>query len=454
MFVLVGKSKISNREVKIAIVGMGYVGLPTALAFSKRGFSVIGLDINKERVKYINNGISPISDPIITSDLKTEIENKRFSASDNYGSTIPQVDIILIAVPTPVNEAKEPDLTSVINAANSISKYLKQDQLVVLESTVYPGVTEDIVQPILEKSNLKTPQDFGLAYCPERFNPGDPNKTVEKVVRVVGGISKKWTDVAIELYSQIQETYPTIDIKTAEAAKVIENTQRDLNIALMNELALICERLNIDIIDVIDAASTKWNFNRYMPGPGVGGHCLPHDPFYLVKIAKEKGYHAQVILAGRRVNDEMPLHVRDLLIAGLNYQQKSLSKSKILVFGATYKKNIDDIRTSPTETLIRSLKKYNSIIIIHEPNVNEKDIFNCGNIHILNEDIVSNFNALVFMVAHDKFNKIDYQFLGNCIDKNSKLIIVDGARMFDGTRLKKLGYIYLGVGAGKINNSY
>jgi len=446
--------KINDKSAIINIIGLGYVGLPTALAFSKKGFKVIGIDTDKEKIKMINQGISPISDETIIIDIERETKEKRFYATNDYGQAIPKADIIILILPTPVNLAKEPDLKYIKNAAVLIAKFLKKNQLVILESTVYPGVTEEILLPILEESGLNAPEDFGLAYCPERFNPGDKNKTVEKVVRVIGGINAYWTNVTNKLYSQIQKTFITTNIKTAEAAKVIENTQRDLNIALINEFSLICERLNLDVIDVLEAASTKWNFNSYSPGPGVGGHCLPHDPYYLVKIAKEKGYHAQVILSGRKVNDDMPLHVKDLLISGLNYRNKSLKDTRVLIFGATYKKNVDDIRTSPTETLVNSLTKYGSKITLFEPNVDQKIIFDQKNIQDFKSKMARDYDAFIFMVAHDRFKEINFDFLKECIEINPNLILVDGARILNGLKLKEMGYIYLGIGAGTINESY
>lgn len=256
------------------------------------------------------------------------------------------------------------------------------------------------------------------------------------------------------MYSIIQKIHPTVNIKTAEAAKVIENTQRDLNIALMNEIALICDKIDLDVIKVIEAASTKWNFNKYLPGPGVGGHCLPHDPYYLVKKAKERGYHAQVILSGRKVNDEMPLYVKELIIQGLNHQIKSLKNSRILIFGASYKKNVDDLRTSPTEILVENLLQYQSDITIIEPNINQKMIFNCKTSTNFSVEEISSYDALVFMVAHDQFKSINNDFFKQCAKKNPHQIIIDGVRMHDGPALKKLGFIYLGIGAGDINNTY
>ncbi|MFX0093079.1 MAG: nucleotide sugar dehydrogenase [Candidatus Hodarchaeota archaeon] len=446
--------RIKQKKAVITVIGLGYVGLPTALAFVNKGFHVIGLDIDKKKVDAINKGLSPINDEYLIREIAKLVKKDKFKASTDYESAISKADAILLILPTPVNEAKEPDLTFVINATVSVSKYLKKGQLVVFESTVYPGVTEEVVLPILEQSGLKSPEDFGLVYCPERFNPGDPDHSLEKVVRVVGGITKEWTEVANLLYSQIQETFSTVDIKTAEAAKVIENTQRDLNIALMNEIALICERLNIDVFEVLEAASTKWNFGKYLPGPGVGGHCLPHDPYYIVKKAQEQDYHAQIILAGRKLNDEMPFHVKELLIKGLNYSQKPVKGSKVVIFGATYKKNIDDLRTSPTETLVKKLQEYGAEIRIVEPNVNIERIFGCKRIVKVTAESIGDSDALIFMVAHNQFKQITTEFLQSCFANRKSIVIIDGVRMLNGFQLKELKFIYLGIGAGKINNSY
>jgi len=446
--------KISDKNATIAVIGLGYVGIPTAIEFAKKGFNVLGVDIDENRVKLINSGKSPINFPGIEKDIAELVEKKKFKAYTDFEQTIPKADFLLLILPTPVNDAKEPDLSYIISAGQSLYKYLKKGQLLILESTVYPGVTEDVLLPILLQSGLNCPNDFGIAYCPERFNPGDPNHTVEKVTRVIGAITPEWAEIARSLYSQIQKTHITTDIKTAEAAKVIENTQRDLNIALMNEIALICEKLQIDVKDVIEAASTKWNFLKFTPGPGVGGHCLPHDPYYLVKIARELGYYAQLIIAGRKVNDEMPFHVTDLLLKSLNHRQKAISKSKVIIFGATYKKNIDDLRSSPTETLVKKLEEYNANIQLIEPNIKETTVFGHKNIRDFDVELISKADALILMVDHDSSSKFTIDFFKKCYAKNKDLVIVDGVRILDGEKIKEIGLVYYGIGAGKINNSY
>lgn len=314
-------SKQNNKAV-VCVVGLGYVGLPLAKAFSKH-LSVIGYDIDEEKVRKLNNDNSE--------------ENLEFTT--NF-SKIKEADFVIIAVPTPVTKSKEPDLYSVKSVAEIVGKHLKQGVIVVLESTVYPGVTEEIVKPILEReSGMRCEMDFKIGYSPERINPGDEEHDLTKITKVVAGMDKETTDILAELYGLITKVYKAKDIKTAEAAKVIENIQRDLNIALMNELAIIFHKMSLDTKAVLDAAATKWNFHRYSPGL-VGGHCIPVDPYYLVYKAKELGYHPQVILAGRAINDYMPKHVAEMAVKGLNEVGKVIKGSKVLILGLTYKENV------------------------------------------------------------------------------------------------------------------
>ena len=440
--------KIINKTAKICVIGLGYVGLPTAVFFADKGFNVIGVDINEDKIHMITSGISPLKDLNLDDDIKILVEKQKLTATTNTIKAVDESDIILIVVPTPVTDAKEPDLSFIKDVAEDISKSLHKDQLVILESTTYPGTTEEILQPILEKCRLVAGVDFGLAYCPERYNPGDPEHTLENVARVVGGITPKWGEVTQLLYQNIiKETVILVkDIKTAEAAKIIENIQRDLNIALMNELALIFERMDIDVMEVIEAASTKWNFNKYYPGPGVGGHCLPVDPYYLTKRAQELGYHAQVILAGRKVNDDMPLHVHELVQDGLNEIGKALKNSNIVILGAAYKPNTADLRNSPSETLIEKLKNQGANVSIIEPNVNDNEIFGCLNIP-LNDLRVKSADCIVLMVNHKDFKNIGM----SCTKSNGNVVFVDACRSMDPENIMDAGFVYRGIGAGGWN---
>ena len=317
--------RIRRREVTVAVIGLGYVGLPTAVILAEHGYLVLGGDVKDTIIRDILEGQSPLRDLGLDDRVKSVTNAGKLQASSDVPDLVSRSDIILITVPTPTKEEHEPDLTSIEEAGKAISRGLRRNALVVLESTVYPGVTESVLQPLLEQSGLRAGEDFGLAYCPERYNPGDTSHTIDKVTRVMGAVDEHWRAVAREFYLSFTQLYDVPNIRTAEMAKIIENTQRDLNIALMNEIALICEGMGLDVMEVIKAASTKWNFNAYYPGAGVGGHCLPKDPWYLVKAAEGIGYEAKIITAGRAVNDSMPDHMFDLLCNGLSMAEKSLN---------------------------------------------------------------------------------------------------------------------------------
>ena len=304
----------------VCVVGLGYVGLPLAKAFSTH-LKTVGFDIDDKKIETLNHDNNE--------------DNLEFTSDQ---SKIKEADFVLICVPTPVTKSKEPDLSYVKSAAEIVGRNLKDGAIVVLESTVYPGVTEEIVKTILEKeSKMRCGIDFHLGYSPERINPGDDAHALNKITKIVAGMDDKTTETLAELYGLITNVYKAKDIRTAEAAKVIENIQRDLNIALMNELAIIFHKMGLDTKSVLEAASTKWNFHKYSPGL-VGGHCIPVDPYYLVYKAKELGYHPQVILSGRAINDYMAKHIAEMTIKGLNEVGKVIKRSKVLIMGLTYKK--------------------------------------------------------------------------------------------------------------------
>ena len=343
----------------VCIVGLGYVGLPLAKAFSKH-LKVIGYDVDEEKINFFAQ-----QKPLQTFLEKSFTKNAGEKYEDNIEFTtdpskIKQADFVLICVPTPVTKSKEPDLRYVKSAAEIVGKNLKKGAIVILESTVYPGVTEEIIAPILDlenESGLKCGADFKIGYSPERINPGDESHTLDKITKIIAGMDEETTETLAELYGLITNVYNAKDIKTAEAAKIIENIQRDLNIALMNELAIIFHKMSLDTKSVLEAASTKWNFHPYTPGL-VGGHCIPVDPYYLVYKAKELGYHPQVILAGRAINDYMPKHVAEMAIKGLNEVGKVIKGSKVLIMGLTYKENVADTRESPVREMVKELKDY------------------------------------------------------------------------------------------------
>jgi len=436
---------IKDRSARIAVIGIGYVGLPTAVNFAENGFNVIGVSRTREKVSAINQGSCYLKDLNIDERVAGVVRREKLSATTDTTEATKKSDVIVITVPTPVTHDKKPDLSFVISAGRDISQGLGHGKLVVLESTVYPGVTEEVLKPVLEESGLRAGIDFGLSYCPERYNPGDVAHGILDVVRVVGGITPHWTEITAQLYKNNAKDVVTVkDIRTAEAAKVIENIQRDLNIALMNELALIFERLNIDIMDVIKAASTKWNFNVYYPGAGVGGHCLPVDPYYLVHKAEELGYHSQVITAGRAINDYMPHHVSQLVADALNEQERAVNGSKIAVLGLSYKENVGDYRESPCEVVVGELKKRGAQVHLVDPYIEQSTLKKFAFPEKNAYDAAKAADALVLLTAHNDFEGLD---LLRIKDTMRTPIIVDGRRFFDPETATKLGFIYKGVGA-------
>lgn len=436
--------KYSNKEAVICIIGLGYVGLPTAVNFAEKGFIVIGAEKNTRIVDLINNGGCHLKDLNLDERVKKVVQDKKLIATTDTTDATRKSDVIIIIVPTPVKHDKTPDLQYIISAGEDISKGLGRNKLVILESTVYPGVTEDVLNPILEITGLKAGQDYGLAYCPERYNPGDEEHTIENIVRVMGAITPEWGNLAQQLYKNIvKDVFRVKDIKTAEAAKVIENIQRDLNIALMNELAMIFSKMDIDIMDVIEAASTKWNFNVYYPGAGVGGHCLPVDPYYLVKKAEELGYHSKVITAGRAINDYMPRYVFELLVDALNECERAVKKSKIVVMGFSYKENVGDPRETPSEYLIKELEKKKADVHIVDPHIENAYLSKYGTV---DQDIyiaLDGADALVLMTGHDEFRDLDLEIIYRIMNVP---IIVDGRRFFDRNKIIEHKFIYRGIG--------
>jgi UDPglucose 6-dehydrogenase/UDP-N-acetyl-D-galactosamine dehydrogenase len=404
----------------VSVVGLGYVGLPLAEAFA-RHLKVIGYDIDEAKVGKLN--------------AENDKENIEFTTDP---SKIKQADFVIIAVPTPVTKSKEPDLSYVTSATEIVGQNLKKRAIVVLESTVYPGVTEEVVAPILEReSKMKCGIDFYIGYSPERINPGDEAHALTKITKIVVGMDDDTTGRLAELYGLITNVYKAKDVKTAEAAKVIENIQRDLNIALMNELAIIFHKMGLDTKSVLDAASTKWNFHPYKPGL-VGGHCIPVDPYYLVYKAKELGYHPQVILAGRAINDYMPKHVAEMAIKGLNEVGKVIKGSKVLIMGLTYKENVPDTRESPVREMLKELKEFCIKIYGYDPLLSKEEIKQFGVKAIDNLNV--KVDCVIVAVAHDEFKRMKLKNLTRMM--NNKPVLIDVREMFDGEEAKRKGLYY------------
>jgi UDP-N-acetyl-D-galactosamine dehydrogenase len=413
---MVSKTTISGKTV--CVVGLGYVGMPLVEAFSKH-VPVIGFDINEVKV----------------NKLKKEYPNLDLTTNP---ASIKKADVVIIAVPTPVTKSKEPDMLPVISASEVIGRNLKKNAIVVLESTVYPGTTEEIVGPILEReSGYKIGKDIKVGYSPERVNPGDDNHSIDKIIKVVSGMDVETTKTLAALYSLVTTVFIAKNIKTAEAAKVIENVQRDLNIALMNELSMIFHKMDIDTKEVLDAASTKWNFIRFSPGL-VGGHCIPVDPYYLTYKARELGYHSQVILAGRAVNDSMAKYVAELAIKGINESGKTIKNSKVLIMGLTYKEIVPDTRESPVKTMVKELKEFSCDVYGLDPLLTKKEI---EGFHVKTSDTLKGkVDCIILAVAHDQFKRKTYEDLKKMMKE--KPVLIDVRRMYNKDEAKKQGFYY------------
>lgn len=409
--------KIPDKTV--CIIGLGYVGLPLAEDFS-RHIRTIGYRRDKNKVDELNNRCG----------------NRIEATTDPH--RIKEADFVIIAVPTPVTRAKDPDLEPVISASEVVGKNLKKGAIVVLESTVYPGVTEEIMGPVLEReSGLCCGKDFKIGYSPERINPGDEDHILKNITKIVSAMDKQSLDQVSELYGLITNVYRAPDIKTAEAAKVIENIQRDLNIALMNELSMIFARLGIDTEEVLKAAGTKWNFHTYRPGM-VGGHCIPVDPYYLVQKAKEVGYHPQVILAGRSINDGMPKYVAEMAVKGLNKVGKTIKGSNVLIMGLTYKEDVADIRESPVENMVHELNEYDVNVYGYDPLLPDSVIAHFGTKPLPKLD--RKMDAVIIAVAHQKFKQMSVKDIRLLMNDHPVLIDVRG--MVDKNQAEKTGMYY------------
>ena len=363
------EQKLKNKTAVIGIVGLGYVGLPLALAFSKAGFKVLGFDIQQKRVDLVNKGQSYIAD-VSSASLSAVIATKDLEATTDQ-SRIKEVDAICICVPTPLTKTKDPELSYVISESETVSKYLQPGQLVVLESTTYPGTTREVMLPILERSGLKAGRDFYLAFSPERVDPGSKNFNIKNTPKVVGGIDSKSTKLAELLYSQVADVVVTVSSpEVAEMTKVFENVFRNVNIALVNELTLLCEKMGISVWEVIDAAATKpFGYMPFYPGPGIGGHCIPLDPYYLANKAREYDFHTRFIELAADINEQMPYYVVSRIMEALNAKGKSLKGANILMLGVAYKRDVEDTRESPSLKLIQLLREKGANVRYNDPYV-------------------------------------------------------------------------------------
>lgn len=394
-------SALRNKEAKLAVIGLGYVGLPIALAFARK-MKVIGFDINEQRVALMRQGIDPSS----------ELEKEAFENCDIEFTTsldkLREATFFIVAVPTPVDASNVPDLTPVLKASETIGKVIKKGDCVVFESTVYPGCTEEDCLPVIERiSGLKAGEDFSYGYSPERINPGDKVHTLENVVKVVSGNNDEVLDLVANVYEMVIDAgvHRASSVKVAEAAKIIENTQRDLNIALMNELSIIFDRMNINTYEVLEAAGTKWNFLKFFPGL-VGGHCIGVDPYYLTYKSSKMGYSSRVILAGRVINDGMAAWVAQKTVQAIIKNGGNPAQAKVLVMGATFKENVTDIRNSKVADVVRELKNYSVQVDVVDPYADSEELqheYGFG----LTETPSNDYDAVIVAVNHNEYAALD-----------------------------------------------
>lgn len=431
--------KIINGKEKIAVIGLGYVGLPLAIAFARKA-NVIGFDIDKEKIGLYHRGIDPTEEVGNEVIKNTTIE---FTANETY---LQEAMFYVISVPTPINLDKTPNFTPLNEASEIVGRNLQKGATVVYESTVYPGVTEDICIPILEReSGLTCGRDFKVGYSPERINPGDKVNTLEKIVKIVSGIDKESLDEIANIYELIIDAgiHKTSSIKVAEAAKVVENSQRDINIAFMNELAIVFDRMNIDTKEVIEAMNTKWNALNFYPGL-VGGHCIGVDPYYFIYEAERLGYHSQIILSGRKINDRMGKFVANATIKQLIKTNKVVSQANVVILGLTFKENCPDIRNTKVIDIINELKEYTISPTVVDPRADVNVAKDEYGISLKQLDEIKNADCLIFAVAHDEFKQLNW----NQIDKlfrnipNDEKVIIDVKSIFNKEEIEKRGYTF------------
>ena len=411
------KSRLENKKSIIGIIGLGYVGLPLLIRFLEEGCKAVGFDIDERKVAKLNEGKSYIKH--IKSEKIRLAVDEGFFATSNFTKII-NVDVIIICVPTPLTKGKEPDLSYILSTLDKIKPHLKENQLLILESTTYPGTTEEEIVPVVESSGFKVGEDYFIGYSPEREDPGNQIFNTQNIPKIVSGYSEKCLELTEALYAQIvKKTIPVSSLRVAEMTKILENIHRAVNIGLVNELKMVTDKMDIDIYEVINAASTKpFGFTPYYPGPGLGGHCIPIDPFYLTWKAKQYGIETRFIQLAGEVNTRMPNWVISKAKEGLKNQGKRLEKSKVLLLGLAYKKNIDDYRESPTLELIKILKDNGAFVDYHDfyiPKLNKTRKYNYK-MDSVNQDAISIYDLVILATDHDDY---DYDMILN----NAKLIV-------------------------------
>ena len=446
---------LKDGNVKVAVFGLGRIGLPTALHFADCGVIVYGVDIQKSVVESIQNGQIHIDEPNLRELFNRLSGKNRFYVTSDYKDAMKKADVFIICVPTPVTDDKTPDYSKIVKLCNTSFTFLKKDDLVIVESTISPGTIENLLIPLIEKNTGFTAgKDFGIASCPERANPGNVLLNFEKTPRIVGGYTPKSTEITAAVYRFITdaELITVSNAKTANAVKLTENIFRDVNIALINELAILYEKLNLDIMEIINAASTKWNFQPHFPGAGVGGPCLPANPYYLIQEAIKVGFVPHLIRMAREINDRMPQYVVELTLKALNEAGKSVRNAKIAILGVTYKPGVHDFQISPAIPIIKTLTKLGANISIYDPLITPDDI---TQLEYLNEatcvnsveKAIKNSDCLIIVTAHQEFRNLEINYLK--YNTSKPLIIVDGRNIFNLNEITD-DIIYVGVGRKSI----
>lgn len=429
--------KLLAKEEKIAVIGLGYVGLPVAVEFAKK-YDVIGFDINEEKLDKYRNGID------VTDEVGDEAIQQTTMTFTSDEKDLQKCKFHIVSVPTPINLDKTPNLAPIINASKSIARNLTKGSIVVYESTVYPGTTEEICIPILEEvSGLTFGEDFKVGYSPERINPGDKVNTLTKIIKVVSGSDAEALREVSDIYGAIIEAgvHEAESIKVAEASKVIENSQRDINIAFMNELAMVFNKMDIDTNAVLEAASTKWNFLKFTPGL-VGGHCIGVDPYYFTYKAEQLGYHSQIILAGRKVNDDMGKYVAKNVIKQMIQAKQELTNAKIGVLGLTFKENVADVRNTKVTDIITELEDYGLDVLVHDPIAEADTVYREYGIELVDEAQLKDLDCLVLAVPHDVFKEKYTLDVIDTLYKNDKKVLVDIRGIFDRQQAEEIGIQY------------
>ncbi|WP_226643034.1 nucleotide sugar dehydrogenase [Mesobacillus subterraneus] len=431
--------KLVNKEEKIAVVGLGYVGMPIAVAFAKK-VNVIGFDLNLLKIEQYKKGIDPTNEVGDEAIRQTTVE---FTAEP---SRLKEAKFHIVAVPTPINADKTPDLSPIKGVSKTIGRNLTKGSIVVFESTVYPGVTEDICIPILEReSGLKCGVDFSVGYSPERINPGDQVHRLENIIKIVSAMDEESLEEIAKVYELVVEVgvHRASSIKVAEAAKVVENSQRDINIAFMNELAMVFDRMGIDTQEVVEAMNTKWNALKFTPGL-VGGHCIGVDPYYFIYEAEKLGYHSQIILSGRKINDGMGSFVADAIIKKLIQANKVVKQSKVVILGLTFKENCPDTRNSKVEDIIKRLKEFEVEPIVVDPYANPEEANHEYEVDLVPIDMINDADCLVFAVGHDMFKNLTMDQINGMFisSSNEEKIIIDVKSILNKEIILDSGFTY------------